>query len=582
VSTTKTRSRAKPFLYAAPATSAWLLGGTLVAAIALYLHARWYGFVCDDAYISLRYARNFAQHGVLEYNLGERVEGYTNFLYVLLAGVLWKLGLETAGVVTALGVVALVLLVGGCAATAWLTSTAGLRRREPWWLVAPTLLVAASSSVAAWLFSGLETILFSGFLVVGTALSARSTSRASARWMPAVAGACLGLATLTRPEGIAYVGLAASLVALNARGTWKERGLRAGLVLLGAFVLVGPHLLFRRAYYGELVPNTYFLKTSGNRSELAAGGLRYARLALRSFSPHVLLLWALTLVPVPAHLPEPVVRRRRVVLWLARVAPAIVVAEAVLSGGDFLGLWRFFAPVVPLVALGGALGLSQLVTEVQRRLRERFQGPVARARLQDVSPLAAALVLALSVMRIEPTWRVWNDPGSKFPQAYVDARIEPTHWTGSHGQHWYALGAWIAERARPGDTMAIGAAGAAPFAAGIPNLDILGLCDAYVAKHGDVVGSRPGHQRRAKLSWVLEKHPTFLFWDDGDYVGPHPLHYEARWAKSDYLWVEADLQIHGGAVHHFLLDRTLAESLRGTPHVRVAEIPPGAEPPRAR
>ena len=32
-------------------------------------------FFHDDAYISLRYARNLAEHGELAWNLGERVEG---------------------------------------------------------------------------------------------------------------------------------------------------------------------------------------------------------------------------------------------------------------------------------------------------------------------------------------------------------------------------------------------------------------------------------------------------------------------------------------------------------------------------
>ena len=44
-------------------------------------------FTVDDAYISFRYARNLADGLGLVYNAGERIEGYTNFLWtVLLAG----------------------------------------------------------------------------------------------------------------------------------------------------------------------------------------------------------------------------------------------------------------------------------------------------------------------------------------------------------------------------------------------------------------------------------------------------------------------------------------------------------------
>ena len=68
------------------------IGWFAVAAVVLIGHALAYNFVTDDAYISFVYSRNLAEHGQLTFNLGEHVEGYTNFLWtVFLAG--WmKLG----------------------------------------------------------------------------------------------------------------------------------------------------------------------------------------------------------------------------------------------------------------------------------------------------------------------------------------------------------------------------------------------------------------------------------------------------------------------------------------------------------
>ena len=66
----------------------------VVATVLLVPHALMFDFVNDDAYISFRYARNLAEHGQLVFNVGERVEGFTNFLWtVLLAGGI-KLGLS--------------------------------------------------------------------------------------------------------------------------------------------------------------------------------------------------------------------------------------------------------------------------------------------------------------------------------------------------------------------------------------------------------------------------------------------------------------------------------------------------------
>ena len=46
-----------------------------------------YDVVQDDAYISLVYSKNLVAGDGLVFNLGERVEGYTNFLWVMLLAV---------------------------------------------------------------------------------------------------------------------------------------------------------------------------------------------------------------------------------------------------------------------------------------------------------------------------------------------------------------------------------------------------------------------------------------------------------------------------------------------------------------
>src|SRR6478736_9474678 len=64
----------------------WLL--LAIAALALVLHSLAYNFVTDDAYISFVYSRNLAEHGELSFNLGHPVEGYTNFLWTVILGLL--------------------------------------------------------------------------------------------------------------------------------------------------------------------------------------------------------------------------------------------------------------------------------------------------------------------------------------------------------------------------------------------------------------------------------------------------------------------------------------------------------------
>src|SRR5260221_672665 len=56
------------------------------------LHAWQRAFLIDDAFISFRYARHLLEGYGLVYNAGERVEGYTNFLWTLIIAGAMRLG----------------------------------------------------------------------------------------------------------------------------------------------------------------------------------------------------------------------------------------------------------------------------------------------------------------------------------------------------------------------------------------------------------------------------------------------------------------------------------------------------------
>src|ERR1043166_1840664 len=80
----------------------WLLLGA--AAVVLVGHALAYNFVTDDAYISFVFSRNFAEHGQLVFNLGQPVEGYTNFLWTFVLGLGMLVGVPPEGASRVLGI----------------------------------------------------------------------------------------------------------------------------------------------------------------------------------------------------------------------------------------------------------------------------------------------------------------------------------------------------------------------------------------------------------------------------------------------------------------------------------------------
>src|SRR6266550_3321989 len=95
----------------------FVLGLVLPSMLLVLNMVRVRAFTVDDAYISYRYARNFARGLGLVYNPGERIEGYTNFLWTLLIGFGFKLHLDPeavakiAGGVASLGALAAVFVM---------------------------------------------------------------------------------------------------------------------------------------------------------------------------------------------------------------------------------------------------------------------------------------------------------------------------------------------------------------------------------------------------------------------------------------------------------------------------------------
>ncbi|MCK5800503.1 MAG: hypothetical protein KAI47_25115, partial [Deltaproteobacteria bacterium] len=142
----------------------WIVVSVLTLAIViLVVHALSYSFISDDAYITFRYSWNLAFHGQAAFNLGERVEGYTNFLWMVMLAVFLKAGLKPEVMSQVLGLlsgsVGLILLY-------LLTRLYRGGKRTPWDLLGVAILPLLSG-YAIWCTGGLETQLFSALALGG-------------------------------------------------------------------------------------------------------------------------------------------------------------------------------------------------------------------------------------------------------------------------------------------------------------------------------------------------------------------------------------------------------------------------------
>ena len=317
----------------------------------LALHAWSYYFLCDDAFISFRYARNLVDGHGLVFNRGERVEGYTNFLWVLEIAAALKLGLKPE---VACSVLSVLYTAGTVALTAALAASAPRARRAAVWIA--LALLASNRSFAVWSTGGLETRQFT-FLVLLAIVLLRSYPERGPRGL---AGASLALAAaeLTRPEGLLVWGCVGVWHVVDSAA---RRGVRAReLAALHGPVaaLVGAQFVFRRLYYGDWLPNTYYAKhvrpwVEAGWEYVVAAGLEHA----------LYLLLPLAAAGLFARL-----RVRDSVHALSAFVCGAHVAYLVRIGGDHFE-FRPMDLYWPLLACAGADGVLALVHVAGRARR---------------------------------------------------------------------------------------------------------------------------------------------------------------------------------------------------------------------
>jgi arabinofuranosyltransferase len=396
----------------------FLIGAAFIPVVGLTAwHAFHFHFLTDDAFISFRYARNLIDGHGLVFNLGDRVEGYTNFLWVLELAAVWKfLGLRPEIASTLLSG----LLTGGTLlVTALLASQTPFRGRRVAAAWAALLLLAVNRSFAVWTSGGLETRQFT-FLVV---LAAWFLCRRPPRPVHLVsASLALAAAELTRPEGLMIWGCALAWHLFSAR-EGRHLTVRGLLSLAVPFaVIVGGHFLFRLAYYGDWLPNTYYAKHIRAWPE---AGSRYLIAAVLEHGLY--LVWPLAAVGLFAR----VVRGRDFSLALFALWIGTHCAYLMHIGGDHFE-WRPMDFHWPLLAVATVDGVLAIVAAVERRARTwgwesaRFIGwSLAALGLAVTIVYSTAIQVAKDALT-SPKWKRDETMG-----LHVDITPEnfpPLHW----------------------------------------------------------------------------------------------------------------------------------------------------------
>lgn len=486
--------------------ASWVLPG-IVATVGL---AHYVNLTFDDAFISFRYAENLARGEGLVFNPGERVEGYSNFLWtVLLTLPIW-LGVDRFE----LGLLVLAKVIGSALSLATLVllaRTAVLGRAAddsspPW--VAP-LYLATLAPFLVWGMGALETPLVGWLLLLTVHLHLQEdlAFQRGEREIPWSYGT-LALAALTRPEPVLLIlplaGLRLERRLLRSGGA---RGIPKELARLALFAL--PYcafLLWRWSYYGELVPNTYYAKVSGD-PRVAYRGWYYLEAALadlRWLGPALLGGLAILLA-----------RRVSYRVLLLTILVGAYFAIVMYEGGDWMPAYRMLAPVLPLCAL--------LVDDAWRATRalsvRHFAPPTSLpAWVAPPSWLAAWRKLVASIPTPSGPSRRWlrrlvqapllaalaGSALSSHASVRVQGFVSGFRELRLDGFEHFAIARWINRSVSEPGLLAIGEAGVVPYYTKLPVLDLFGLMDRHIAR-------RPGRMHlKFDADYVFSRQPKYL------------------------------------------------------------------------
>ncbi|MGH8530991.1 MAG: hypothetical protein ACRETN_14290 [Nevskiales bacterium] len=324
-----------------------LAGLALVVAAVLWAQTP---LTLDDAFISYRYARNLVQGQGLVFNSGELVEGYTNFLWVLIAALAIACKADPFAATRLLGVLSYGIGVLFCAQALYATAP---QRISSLLLVAFLGMLLLPDGLLAAVGTGLETA-FVGTLGILLGLSLFVWSeRIRAAYLIAAGTALILL--LTRLDAVLPVA-AAGLVFWLSRlpngvrsATWHT-AVQFAIPALGLII----YLLWKISYYGELLPNTYYAK--GGDLWSWEQGKAYLRSFLSS-NPQVAA--ALPLAFLAAFAADAPTWRRFAQYALLTVLLRCAYVGKV--GGDFMQ-YRFIWETYPLLICAAAIGLGKLAS----------------------------------------------------------------------------------------------------------------------------------------------------------------------------------------------------------------------------
>ncbi len=496
------------------------LGLCLLLASAFALLAWKLRFVQDDAFISFRYARNWVDGLGLVFNPGERVQGYTNFLWVLMSAV--PIAFDAA-IVPAIHYVSLAFFFVSVVIAFALY--AQLFRST---LVAGCLVIMhfSNPSLLAYATGGLETALLNCLLELSLLLAVLVSRNPGDRTCAGLLSLSLSLLGLTRLDSALFIACILAFATLSVLQSGECRARKYSTLLAmylpGVIVLSG-YFAWCFWYYGDILPNTFHAKAASSTPGLMKQGFDYVWSFLYGYGYAAILLAGFVFI-------RTLYRDR--FFFFVFIALLLWIAYVIKVGGDFME-YRFMVPAIPLFVLVFGRVVHSLARAQPRR--QSLFAAVGCAMFvglflthAPVLPEGVESIASLD-LREQDIEKNWIGIGRQLRVAFSGAAYQPK--------------------------IAVTAAGAIPYYSGLPCVDMHGLNDRWIGRHGPSHGNRPGHMKHATADYLAASGVDMLIGHPFSIPSPPPGPFPGRICRQifdaglDSIGPETDALFAASAVY---------------------------------
>ncbi len=304
-------------------------------------------FIQDDAFINFRYVENFLAGNGLVFNIGENVEGFTSFSWILVLtfAKIFNLDLILFSQIKTktFGLLIFVIL--------FLLSK-DKKNSIIIFLISSSLLLSSGGFIY-WASSGMETTFFTFLIILIFYFYLRNTDLSKNYYFLIFSF----LAIITRQEAFAIFSIFIIYNYLSNKHFYSINNLHKKILLNISLMLIPLILLLvlRIYYYGYIFPNTYYAKTNlilpyfYRGIEYAVNWFRYD------------LFYGILFLPVFYYF----IKEKNQILSISLMLLGFYVLYNLYIGGDVLPHNRFFIPILPIIYLAVSYSIVNLKIQTQ-------------------------------------------------------------------------------------------------------------------------------------------------------------------------------------------------------------------------